>query len=459
MIEKQFLNLSQTVIAVPDKVEESQLIQQGDLPSDDELDQPRQNWAGNFTYATNTFKFPARRNQIPAILKTSPKLKVVGSRHCFNKIADSNDVILSTDHLDQVISIDKNLNTVTVEGGIKYGDLAPYLDSQGFALHNLASLPHISVAGSISTATHGSGLQNGNLATAVTSLEFILADQKCLVVDKDSANDQLNACLVGLGAIGMITSVTLAIQPSFLMRQQVFLNLPLKQLETNFNAIFTSAYSVSLFTDWQTDSITQVWLKARVDADNNTFSDEFFGARAASENMHPIARHSAEFSTEQLGLAGKWYERLPHFKMGFTPSSGQELQTEYFVAFDDGMAAIKAIIGLKEIIGRFLLVSEIRTIAADDIWMSPCYKRTSVALHFTWKPDWESVKKILPLIEAALVPFHPRPHWGKMFTMSPAAVSKEYEKLPDFRQLAAMYDPNGKFRNEFLDNYIFQDSL
>lgn len=457
MEEKKFLNLSHSVIADPGKEEDLPISQSCNLTEDNSAGKPQQNWARNFTYATNKFKYPACLNEVLEIVKTNSKLKILGSRHCFNKIADSNDLILSTDYLDQVISIDRKANTVTVQGGIKYGILAPYLDSQGFALHNLASLPHISIAGSISTATHGSGMKNGNLATAVLALEFILADQKSLMVDKESANDQLNACLVGLGAIGVISSVTLKIQPCYQMSQQVFLNLPFEQLDANFNEILSCAYSVSLFTDWQTNVISQVWLKNRVGGVINEYADEFFGARPAKGNMHPIAGHSAEFSTEQSGVEGKWYERLPHFKMGFTPSSGQELQTEYFVAHHHGLAAIKAIRVLKNTLGPYLLVSEIRTVASDNIWMSPCYKRASVALHFTWKPDWENVKNILPLIEEALRPFHPRPHWGKMFTLTPAAVRQEYEKLPDFRQLATMYDPEGKFRNEFLDRYIFQN--
>jgi alditol oxidase len=236
----------------------------------------------------------------------------------------------------------------------------------------------------------------------------------------------------------------------------VYENLPISELKAHFDAIESAAYSVSLFTDWQRGRINEVWLKIRMQ-DKPQFDGpaEFFGAKRATKNLHPIAALSAENYTEQMGLPGPWYERLPHFRMGFTPSAGKELHSEYFVPRQNVVDAIFAVERLRDRVGPQLLISEIRTIAADDPWMSPCYKQPSVSIHFTWKQDWPAVKRLLPIIERELVPFRVRPHWGKVFTVSPADLHLRYEPLPQFVEICAKYDPHGKFRNEFLNKNIF----
>ncbi|QNF33295.1 FAD-binding protein [Adhaeribacter swui] len=417
---------------------------------------PLKNWAGNIEYSTNKVVYPKTTEEIQALVKKNARLKVLGTRHCFNRIADSEHYLLSTKELNKVISLDTQARTVTVEGGIKYGELAPYLQQKGYALHNLASLPHISVAGSIITATHGSGVKNGNLATAVVGLEIMDAAGKLHAITKEKNPDLFNGAVVNLGALGLITQVTLALEPAFTMQQRVYERLPMAQLKANFEQIVSAGYSVSLFTDWVNDSINEVWVKSRLDGtDSATNNSEFYGAVAATKNLHPIVEVSAENCTEQLGVPGPWYDRLPHFKMGFTPSTGVELQSEYFVPMNQAVEAIQAIARLNKQISPHLFISEIRTIAADNLWLSPCYQRPSVALHFTWKQDWPAVSKLLPIIEKELAPFNARPHWGKLFTMTPQALAAQYEKLPEFKKLVAQYDPQGKFRNQFLNSTIF----
>lgn len=418
--------------------------------------QPRlKNWAGNLTYSTDNVQYPKTVAEVQQVVKQHAKLKALGTRHCFNTIADSKDDLLSTKELNKVISLDAKAHTVTVEAGIKYGELAPYLDQHGFALHNLASLPHISVGGSITTATHGSGVKNGNLASAVTGLEVVVADGSIVHFSKADDAEKLNAVVVGLGAIGVITKVTLKIEPTYQVRQRVFLKLAMATLKANFEKIVSAGYSVSLFTDWQSDSINEVWIKSRVDTDKDHNQPEFYGAKAATKNLHPIYEHSAEACTEQMGVPGPWYERLPHFKMGFTPSSGKELQSEFFVPLQHAVEAITAVSRLGKQVGPHLFITEIRTIAADDLWMSMAHKQTSVSIHFTWKPETEAVLKLLPLVEKELAPFNARPHWGKVFTLEPKVLQSRYEKIADFKKLVSEYDPKGKFRNDFLAHNIY----
>jgi xylitol oxidase len=240
------------------------------------------------------------------------------------------------------------------------------------------------------------------------------------------------------------------------MRQYVYENLPLAQVKDHFDAIEASAYSVSLFTDWQKQRFNELWIKSRTEK-GQAFeaTPEFYGAKLATRNLHPIAELSAENCTEQMGVPGHWYERLPHFKMGFTPSAGKELQSEYFVPRQHAVEAILAIERLRDQVTPHLLISEIRVIAADDLWMSPCYQQPCVTIHFTWKQDWPAVSKLLPVIEKELRPFNARPHWGKLFSTPPAELKSIYKKLPDFIELCRTYDPQGKFRNDFLNTNIF----
>jgi alditol oxidase len=414
------------------------------------------NWAGNIEYSTDQLYSAESLAEVQSYVKKQSKLKVLGTRHCFNTIADSTHSFLSLKAMDEVVLLNAEARTVTIDSGMTYGKLAPYLDGKGFALHNLASLPHISVAGACSTATHGSGEKNGNLATAVSALEFVTATGDLMQLSREKDGDVFRAAVVGLGALGVITKVTLDVQPTFLMRQYVYENLPLSVMKNHFDSIEASGYSVSLFTDWQDQRINEVWIKNKVEAGKpGDAAPEFFGAKLATKNLHPIAALSAENCTEQMGVPGPWYERMPHFKMGFTPSAGKELQTEYFVPRKHAVEAILAVERLHEQVSPHLLISEIRAVAADHLWMSPCYEQDCVAIHFTWKPEWPEVRKLLPVIERELAPFHPRPHWAKLFTISPAELRSSYKKLPDFVQLSGKFDREGKFRNEFLDNNIF----
>lgn len=427
------------------------LYKQGVLPVKNQLC----NWAGNLKYSTANVFYPTNLQEVQEVVKQCRQVKPLGTRHCFNAIADSEHNLISLTELNKVVSLNRSAQTVTVEGGIQYGILSPYLHEQGYALHNLASLPHISVGGSIATATHGSGVGNGNLATAVTALEMVTADGNVVQLSKATDGNSFRAAVVGLGALGVITKVTLQIEPTYTMHQHVYEMLPIAQLTENFDAIVSAGYSVSLFTDWQSDCINEVWLKSRSKiGEAHTFKSDLFGAKAAVKNLHPIAHMSAENCTEQMGVDGTWFERLPHFKMGFTPSSGVELQSEYLVAHQNAVEAILAVYRLGKQLGPHLFTSEVRTVAADDLWLSPCYNQASVAIHFTWKQEPEAVTKLLHLIEKELEPFKARPHWGKLFVMEPQVLASRYEKLYDFKQMQAFYDMAGKFKNDFIARNI-----
>ncbi|MCB0210582.1 MAG: FAD-binding protein [Anaerolineae bacterium] len=420
------------------------------------MTEQQRNWAGNYTYSAARWHYPTTVEQVQELVSQGDQLRVLGSRHSFNSIADTPEDIIALEKFNQIEPVDTERNTVTIGGGVRYGELCRQLDHAGYALHNLASLPHISVAGACATATHGSGDKNGNLATIISEMELVTADGSVVVLSRDQHGEQFQGAVVGLGGLGVITKLTLDVIPAFTVRQNVYEDLPLTQLVDNFDAITSSAYSVSLFTDWRDSTINQIWQKRLVE-DGEPFEPEpeLFGAVPAPTHRHPIREVSPVNCTEQMGVPGPWYDRLPHFRLEFTPSNGEELQSEYLIPRRHAVAAIQAIDRWGDQIAPLLFISEIRTIAADNLWLSPCYQQDCIAIHFTWKQNWPAVRQLLPLIEEQLAPFEARPHWGKLFTMPATRMPSLYEKLPDFQQLLQTYDPQGKFRNAFLNTYIF----
>jgi xylitol oxidase len=407
------------------------------------------NWAGNLEYSSADVQRPTTVDQLRELVAHATRIKALGSRHSFNTVADTDGTHILLDALPQEVVLDPAKSTVKVSGGISYGALGRALEEQGYAIHNLASLPHISVAGAIQTGTHGSGVSNPSLAAAVVSIDLVRASGELVTLTAD--DDEFLASVVGMGALGIVTGLELAVRPSFEVRQRVLTNLSWEAALVNFQAIASSAYSVSFFTDYSGDTIPQVWLKA---LDTEAPLPDLFGATPATAALHPLPDMSAENCTEQLDVAGKWLDRLPHFRHEFTPSNGEELQSEFLLPLDQAPAALQAVRELADKLGPLLFVSEIRTVAADEFWLSPFYQQQSVALHFTWKPMQPEVEAVLPELEEALRPFGARPHWGKLFTPGQYDFAALYPRFEDFRDLVQANDPAGKFRNELLDSVL-----
>jgi xylitol oxidase len=384
----------------------------------------------------------------------STRVRALGTGHSFNRIADTPGELISTAALPTVADIDTAAATVTAGGGVRYGDLARRLDAAGWALPNLGSLPHISVAGACATATHGSGDRNRNLPAAVRAVDLVTADGSLLTLDRADSG-RFPGAVVGLGALGIVTTLTLDLVPAFQVRQYVYEDLPAGQLTGHFDEIMGAAYSVSVFTGWQGGRHSQVWLKHR-EGDPETFTAgrPWHGARPTDGPRHPVPGMPAATTTPQGGVPGPWHERLPHFRLGFTPSSGTELQTEYLLPRQAAVPAIEALSGLGELFAPVLQISEIRTVAADEAWLSTAYRQDSVALHFTWILDTGAVLPVIAAVERELVPLGARPHWGKVSSMAPEAVRARYPRWDDFRALARSLDPAGKFRNDFMDGYF-----
>lgn len=410
-------------------------------------DPPRHNWAGNVRYRARRFHRPTTLDELRRLVADSTRLRAVGSGHSFNTLGDTEGDLVTLTGLPSTFRLDRERGTVTVAAGLRYGDVATRLHTHGYALPNLASLPHISVAGSIATGTHGSGTGNGNLATAVSGLTIVTADGDLLHVDRDTTPD-FAGMVVSLGALGVVTEVTLDVVQTFEVRQYVHLDLPREALDEALG----SAYSVSVFTDWRTPRLGQVWRK-QLAADPPPPPD-WLGTTAARTPQHPVPGMPPQSCTVQFGAPGPWHERLPHFRLGFNPSNGEELQSELHLPRRAVADALHALDPIADRIAAVVQICEVRTIAADRLWLSPQYGRDTVALHFTWIADPAAVTPVVAEVEQRLALFAPRPHWGKVFTVDPATLATAYPRWHDFLALRARLDPGGVFDTPDLDRYL-----
>lgn len=415
------------------------------------------NWAGNVRFSADRVHRPSSIPELQDVVAAGAKMRVLGTGHSFNRIADTDGVLVSVGGLAREIAIDAGSSSVTVAGGVRYAQLAEQLHASGLAVPNMASLPHISVAGSCATGTHGSGDRNGNLATAVSAMELVTAGGELVRLSRETLGERFDGAVVSLGALGVVTAVTLDVVPTFDVRQEVYEGLAWDELTVHLDEIFASGYSVSAFTDWRGPRINQVWVKRRA-GDPAAPELDLFGAQRADGPRHPLPGMPARNCTEQLGSPGPWHERLPHFRPDFTPSSGEELQSEYLVPREHAAAALKAIDTIRDQVASALQISELRTIAADELWLSPSYRRDTLGIHFTWVKDVAAVMPVLDLVAEQLAPFGARPHWGKLFTTPPEVVRSLYPRLADFVRLAHELDPAGKFRNDFVDRFLFRSA-
>ncbi|MFY0406603.1 D-arabinono-1,4-lactone oxidase [Solicola sp. PLA-1-18] len=414
------------------------------------------NWAGNVTFSTDVLHRPTTVEQLQQVVADARRLRVLGSGHSFSTVADSDAALVTVRGLDLPSVVEPGGELVTVAAGRHFGEVAAELTSWGRALHNLGSLPHISLAGAVATGTHGSGDALGNLSTAVEGVELVTADGELVTLTRADDPDVFGGAVLALGSLGVMTRLTVRTQPAFDVRQDVWLDVPLETYVEQMAEVMAAGYSVSAFTDWsRPDVLEKVWVKSRVDVvGDGPAEPERWGGTLATTAQHAITGIDPSAATQQLGVPGPWNERLPHFRLAFTPSSGDEIQSEYLVPREHGPEAVRALRAVAHLFPGVLLVHEIRTVAADDLWISPTHQRDAVALHFTWTDDAARVMPVVAAVEEAIAPFSPRPHWGKVFSLDPADVAASYPRMDDLVALVRKSDPDGVFVNDFTRRHL-----
>jgi xylitol oxidase len=408
---------------------------------------PRTNWAGNVAFDAARVHEPESVDALRRLVDSSHRVRALGRGHSFSRIADTTGDLVLLHGLPPTFEIDSINSTVTVTPGMTYTELAEGLHRAGFALANTASIPDISIAGACATGTHGSGDHQRVLANSVAAFQLVVADGHLVELQRDIDRDDFPGSVVTLGALGIVTQMTLDIEPAYDMSQQIYLGVPLQVLEDQLDDVFSAGYSVSAFTDWRSGEAS-VLVKRRTDHPVLTWT----GGKLADHRLHPVPGMSSELCTKQLGVVGPWHERLPHFLPKPNLEAGNELQSEVFLPRTVAQRAVSALREIGGLIAPALLVSEMRTVRADDLWLSPAYGRDTVAVHFTWTADESAALTALTAIEERLMPLDPRPHWAKLTTMSPGQIISGYERAPEFERLMVEYDPTFKFRNAFIDD-------
>ena len=408
----------------------------------------QRNWSKNVDFNDREFLQPVSLAELQDFVRSHAKVRARGTAHCFNDIANTSSSAINLSNMPKVIEINESKKSVTVASALKYGELAPVLYEKGWALDNLASLPHISIAGSVSTGTHGSGIKNRNLANQVLSIDMVTAEGELRHIDR--SNPAFAGLVVGLGLGGIVYQYELKVEPAFSVRQVIYPEIPMDILQRNFDQIMGTAYSVSYFTDWGPDQNGNLWCKFR---DEENIPESVGGIGKADKKYHPIPSVDPVACTDQLGVPGEWYQRLPHFKLDFTPSVGEEIQSEFFVDRKDAAVAIATISKLGREITPLLWITELRTIAADELWLSGAYQRDTLGIHFTWKKD-DAIYPVIEKIESGLRPLNYRPHWGKVFTADAEYLRSAYPKMAEFKALIEALDPTKKFENSYTRKYL-----
>lgn len=410
------------------------------------------NWAGNLTFSAREFIEVNSISKLQQVVSSSQAVKVLATGHSFNAIGDTTETLISIKNLSNGIEIDSQNAQALISAGMAYADAARYLESNGWAFSNMASLGEVTIAGAISTGTHGSGSNNGVLSTSVVGLEIVLGSGELITIDQ-SNSEEFAGFVVSLGALGVFTKIKMRIIPSFSVKQFVYENIGIQVVAENFDTVFNSAYSVSYFSNWAKNSTGQIWMKFLDDSSSDNLSDNWLGANQAKAKQHPVKINNPDPCTDQLGISGKWLYRLPHFKLDSSPASGDEVQTEYLVDRKYVNEYIQDLRAIGDEIAPRVYATEIRTIKSDELWLSGAYQRETVGFHFTWKKS-DTLVDFLPRIEEILGKHHGRPHWAKLFSVRSDELSARYPKYSDFEALLKKYDPKQKFRNKFIDQYF-----
>ncbi len=410
-------------------------------------DYSAQNWSGHVSFDRSAIHEPTSVTDLQEIVAGAERVGVIGSRHSFNDIANTDGDLLWLGGLDPAIEIDRQQMTASFASGTTYEQLGAALHEAGLALANTASLKHITVVGACATGTHGSGEGLGNLATQVSALDVVRADGE-LVTLRRGHDETFAGSVVSLGALGVVSRMTVDVEPTYELSQYLFADLPLDQLDEHLDEVMAAGYSVSLFPSFQRPHIETVWVKQRVSgASSPEPPTELFGAGRLADRLKPAR---ADRTMTEINSPGPWHERLPHFSFLDPMLEGTELQSEYFVARQHAVPAIKAMAALGPSLASVIEIAELRTVAADELWLSPAYGHDVLAIHFNWFKDPAGVAAAIPKVEAALAPFDPRPHWGKLFDIPPSEIEAAYPRIGDFRDLMEEVDPGGKFVNDYI---------
>lgn len=421
------------------------------------------NWAGNVSNIVKCYVQPETEAELIEIIKSSDSIKVVGTAHSWSPIHQSQHTILNLDLYNKILLTDKIQHIIKVQAGIKIWQLNEYLDKQGLALKNLGSIDQQSIAGAISTGTHGTGIAFQVLASQIIEFSLIKADGEKINIHKEKNKELFNATIINLGALGIISEITLQVCPSFNLHEYTT-TLPFDEVIENLDKHLEENNHFKLWWLPPTDDIVVFRFNKTEKAINDTKIRQFLQDKILSVYIYrffvwiaklipPFAKFLNKLLT--LNMKGPIDRIQKSYKVHIVPEPPLHRETEWTFELSKAKEILKA---YKKFIteNKYNLnfIQEIRFTKADDFWLSACYKRDSIWLGL-YAYEHENWDKALQEYEDFAKKYDGRPHWGKEFSRDKNYIKQQYAKYDDFKEIKQAFDPSGKFSNAYLKD-IFE---
>jgi L-gulonolactone oxidase len=392
-------------------------------------------------------------------------VKVVGAGHSFSDIACTDGRLLRLDRLDRIVSMDRETGSVTVEGGIPLWKLNEELAQRGLALSNLGDIDRQSISGAVSTATHGGGARFGGLATFVTGLELVTAAGEVVQCSAEVEPELFACARVSLGALGVITKVTLQCEPAFRLHA-VERPCTVEELVRDLDEIADANEHIDCYwfphTDVatvkvanRTDAPVRAWRGWKRYRNEVLLPNHVYAARCAVGRMRP-GRIPANMQRVAAGIGRSQQTDVSH-RILCSRRLVRFVEMEYAVPRSELTQLLLQVRDLIETEGlRVDFPVEVRVAAADDIPLSTAHGRATgyLAVHLSAGTPRPRIERYFRGVEGLMLDAGGRPHWGKLHFQDAAGLSPRYPDWDRFRRVRTRVDPDGRFRNRYLDRVL-----
>lgn len=424
------------------------------------------NWAGNQVCVPDGVVQPSSVDEVASFVRRAHdggrRVKVIGAGHSFTGVAMTNGSMLSLDRLGRVLDVDPATGQVRVEAGIRLHRLNEELAGVGLAMPNLGDIDRQSIAGAMSTATHGTGLAFGNVATTVVAMQLVTGAGEVVRCSADERPDVWRTARVGIGALGIVTEVTLQCVPAFNLHAHEAIE-PLADVLDDFTAFIASTDHVELYCmpgarRCQTKRNTRTDAPARPQPRLAYVRDKWIGENLGFGVVCRVGRRFPSLAPKVASLvtaAAAERELVDRSDKVFcSPRRVKFVEMEYGIPIDAVPDAVRRVGDVARTLGfPPLFPIEVRASAGDDIALSTAHGRTSgwIAVHQYRGAPYEAYFRA---VEAIMDDYHGRPHWGKLHYQTATTLRRRYPRWDDFAELRARLDPRGVFRNDELDRIL-----
>lgn len=423
------------------------------------------NWAGNQSCAPTSIRRPTSEAELVAIVKEAAnngtRVKCVGAGHSFTPIACTDGVLVDLSGYGRILSHDPGARTVTMQAGITLSTLCDELDQRGLALENMGDIGYQSIAGAAATATHGTGWHFGNISSRIVGMRLIAGDGSIVDATSDENPEVLAAARVGVGALGIVSTVTLQAVKAFRLHA-IEEPMRLDDLLSDFDGYMSSADHVEFYwvphTSWaltkrnrRTDEPAMPRSKAKAVIDDLLITNVGFGAlcRVGRRRPNLIPRLA-----KMLPSTGRLEYTDRSDRVFTSPRRVKFYEMEYAIPRDAIPEALNRVRRLVDEAGiQLSFPVEVRVVSPDDIPLSTAHGRATgyIAIHVYQGTPYDTY---FQGVERIMDSYHGRPHWGKMHFQGHETLAQRYPKWDEFQAVRRRLDPEGRFTNQYLERVL-----